>query len=247
MKDNHPYRKHVYWLTREEEGRLRRSLAGRGINLKSARGIVCAPLDKINRITSVAPEVWNETCSRQGSWYRVSVKNGLYLIVSSFELDGWADKKASTITESDFIPPHMASPKEKNALFKEVLLKNQLPGEWRQVGDREKRTYLGWAQKLGSDVLDYDFLYVSHTANHANFINPRLFVRDNDGIIPYSIDQSAHLCSCCLELFHVLGGQHNRILVAPCPGAVIFSRLRQDRYLLVERHQKGPGPGGAGD
>jgi hypothetical protein len=97
----------------------------------------------------------------------------------------------------------------------------------------EKKIYLRWASRLGSDVKDYDLLYLSHTANHANFINPRFFVQDGNGIIPYSIDRSAHLCSCCVELFQVLGGKFEKNLVAPCPGAVIFARLRADRYLLV--------------
>ena len=110
-----------------------------------------------------------------------------------------------------------------------------MPAEWRHIEDVEKRIYLRWARRLGSKVEDYDYLYLSHTANHANFIHPRFFIRDGEGIIPYSIDRSAHLCSCCLELFQVLGGQYKKKMVAPCPGAAIFARLKPDRYLLVER------------
>ncbi|MDQ1336608.1 MAG: hypothetical protein QG552_3558, partial [Thermodesulfobacteriota bacterium] len=99
----------------------------------------------------------------------------------------------------------------------------------------EKRIYLRWAKRLGSNVEDYDFLYQSHTANHANFIHPRFFVEENGLKIPYSIDRSAHLCSCCVELFQVLGANFERKFVAPCPGATIFARLKPDRYLLVER------------
>jgi hypothetical protein len=84
-------------------------------------------------------------------------------------------------------------------------------------------------------VEDYDFLYLSHTANHANFIKPHFFIQENQSIIPYSIDRSAHLCSCCLELFQVLGTQYQKKLVAPCPGATIFARLKPNRYLLVKK------------
>lgn len=76
---------------------------------------------------------------------------------------------------------------------------------------------------------------VRSVRNHANFINPHFFVEDEGGVIPYSIDKSAHLCSCCVELFQVLGGEFHRKLVAPCPGATIFARLKPNRYLLVER------------
>jgi len=84
-------------------------------------------------------------------------------------------------------------------------------------------------------VDDYGFLYLSHSANHANFLSPRFFVRDGEGMIPYSIDRSAHLCSCCVELFQILGGNYQKKMVAPCPGATIFARLKPDQYLLVER------------
>jgi hypothetical protein len=92
-----------------------------------------------------------------------------------------------------------------------------------------------WARRLGADLKDYDVLHLSHTANHANFVKPRFFVRENQGIIPYSIDRSAHICSCCLELFQILGDQFPKKLVGPCPGASLFARLKPDQYLLVEK------------
>jgi hypothetical protein len=70
-------------------------------------------------------------------------------------------------------------------------------------------------------------------------VDTAVVVEDDAGIIPYSIDRSAHLCSCCVELFQVLGAEFQRKLVAPCPGATIFARLKPDRYLLVE---KAPAP-----
>ena len=203
--------------------------------MRSAKGIVCTPLDEINKISSVAPEVWDDKCARQGSWYRASDKNDLYLVVSSFELDGYEDKKASTITQPEFNPPRLASPEEKEGMIHDQGFANQVPSEWQKIGEMEKKIYLRWAQRLGSAVKDYDFLYLTHTANHANFIKPRLFIEEDHGIIPYSIDRSAHLCSCCLELFQVLGTQYPKKLVAPCPGATIFARLKPDLYLLVEK------------
>lgn len=235
MKKKGTYIKYVYWLTKAEEASLREELAARNIKLKSAKGIVCTPLDEINKISSVAPDVWDGTCCRQGSWYRTSDKNGLYLIVSSFELKEFRDQKAAIISESNFVPPRLASLKDKRALFEDSSLKSRIPEEWKHVEDIERRIYIRWARRLGSDVQDYDFLYLSHTANHANFINPRFFIRDDNGIIPYSLDRSAHLCSCCVELFQVLGSEYKKKIVAPCPGATIFARLKPDRYLLVKK------------
>jgi hypothetical protein len=234
-KTNGPYQKHIYWLPGDEALQLQNTLENRGIKLKHAKGIVCTPLDKINKITSVAPEIWDDTCCRQGSWYRTSDKNGFYLIISAFELDGFEAQKAAVITESDFVPPLLASQSEKQVLLDNPRFQERMPARWRQVGDIEKRIYLRWAKRLGSSVQDYDQLYMTHTANHANFITPKFFIETSDGIIPYSIDKSAHLCSCCVELFQVLGSEFKKKLVAPCPGATIFARLKPNRYLLVEK------------
>ncbi len=230
-----PYIKHIYWLTEEEEGRLRRALGERGIKVKSAKGVVCTPLDRINRISSVAPGVWAETCSRQGSWYRSSDRNGLYLIISAFELEDCGARKAATITGSDFVPPRRASVREMERMIRDSDFQRRIPSQWPKVKEVERKIYLRWARRLGSDAEDYGSLYLTHTANHANFIKPQLFVTRNGQAVPYSIDRSAHLCSSCVELFQVLGSRFRRKLVAPCPGATIFARLKPDQYLLVEK------------
>ncbi len=134
-KPTGPYKKHIYWLTQGQMSHLETDLESRGIKLKHAKGIVCTPLDRINKITSVAPEVWDDTCGRQGSWYRTSDKNGLYLIVSTFELDGFEAQKAAVITESDFVPPLLASQLEKQVLLGNPRFQERLPAPWRQVGD----------------------------------------------------------------------------------------------------------------
>jgi len=234
-KSRDPYKKYVYWLTKDEQLELENMLKDKDIKLKKAKGVVCTPLDRINKITSVSPEVWNGSCDRQGSWYRTSEKNGLYLIVSVFELQGFETRKAAVITESDFVLPRAASVAEKQLLLEDRQFQGRMPSRWGQVAKKEEKIALRWAKRLGSSLKEYDHLYISQTANHANFINPALFVKTSDGIIPYSIDRSAHLCSCCVELFQVLGEKFKKKLVLPCPGAAIFARLKPDRYLLVEK------------
>ena len=234
MKLENDYKKHIYWLDESKEVRLRKELLEQNIKLKQAKGIVCTPLDRISKVASVPPAVWNETCARQGSWYRQSERNGRFLIVSTFELQGFEKNRSAIITETDFEPPKLATEKEIEELFKDEKLRERMPEEWEMVGDMEKRIYLRWARRLGGEPANYEALYHSHTANHANFIHPRFFIEDNRGPIPYSINHSAWLCSCCLELFQVLGRNFHKKLVAPCPGATIFARLKPDRYLLVE-------------
>ena len=229
------YQKHVYWLTRAEFIRLQEAFHSRNMKMRSAKGIVCSPLDEINKISCVTPDVWNETCARQGSWYRASDKNGLYLVVSSFEIVGYEGMKKATISRSNFKPPKLASADEKERLVQDSGFKRLVPAQWNDVSDTEKQMYLKWAHRLGSDAKDFDSLLLSHSANHANFITPRFFIEENHHIVPYSIDCSSHLCSCCLELFQVIGDNFRKKLVAPCPGAIIFARLKADQYLLVEK------------
>ena len=229
------YLKHIYWLTKEDVSQLKERLAARGIKMKFAKGVVCTPLDEMNKVSCVAPEVWDETCARQGSWYRASEKSGLFLVISSFDLEELKAKKAGTIRRVAFHPPKAATFEEKKALAGDPDFDRRVPPRWRKISDVEKRIFLRWAARLGSETEDFDLLYLSHTANHANFVKPRFFVRDGGANIPYSIDRSAHLCSSCLELFQVLGAEHEKKLVAPCPGATIFARLEPDTFLLVEK------------
>ena len=210
-------------------------MEARQIKMRSAKGVVCPPLNEKNKISTVEPEVWDDICGRQGSWYRVSEKNGLYLVISSFELTEYEDKKEAIITLSEFNPPRFATVEEKKNMVNDPEFMEKIPSKWSEVNEADKNFFLRWARRLGSDVEDYDFLFLTHTANHANFIKPRFFIEEDQKIIPYSIDRSAHLCSCCLELFQVLGNKYSKKLVSPCAGAAIFARLKPDQYLLVER------------
>jgi len=209
-------------------------LMSRNVELKSGKAVVCPGLDEISKIISVSPEVWDQTCHRQGSWYRRSQKNGQYLIISSFELEGFEHYKEAVITRSDFLLPRPATREEKQEMVEDEEFRSLIPQEWNIISDLEKRIWMRWARRLGSEE-DWDSLFLTHTATHANFIKPRFFIETDGQTIPYSIDMSANLCSCCLELFQVIGTTWRKKLVAPCAGAVIFSRLPKDRYLLVER------------
>jgi len=228
------YKKFFYWLDQDEANRVTQSLAKKGIKVRRAKGVVCTPLDIINKVSIVAPEVWDETCKRAGAWYRTSERAGLYLLVSSRPVEGLEHALSGTITSTDFSPPRMATQEEKEALVEELERKGLIPEQWRAIDEKEKKLYLMWAKRLGGEVGEWSRLYLSHTANHANFILPRLFVKGEHGPIPYSIERSAMLCSCCLELYQVIGAGFKEKLVAPCPGAVLFARLTPDRFLLVQ-------------
>ena len=107
------------------------------------------------------------------------------------------------------------------------------PEAWYAVSDQERQHYLQWAERLDQPVADYETLFSMNSANHANFIAPRYFLEQEGQTVPYSIAPTAHLCSCCVELFGILGREFPRLLVRPCSGAVLFARLTPDAYLEV--------------
>jgi hypothetical protein len=126
------YVKYIYWLPEEREKDLRSELDSSNIRLKSAKAVVCTGLDEITKIISVSPDVWDGTCKRQGSWYRRSDKNGQYLIISSFELEGFERYKAAVITRSDFLLPRLVTREEKEEMVRDEEFK-RFSGMWFQT------------------------------------------------------------------------------------------------------------------
>ena len=80
---------------------------------------------------------------------------------------------------------------------------------------------------------DFEKTFMIHSANHSNFITPEFYVDVNGAKVPYSISDSAHVCSSCIEFFNILGEQWPVKCVVPCIGAVQFARLPQDQYFEV--------------
>jgi len=146
------------------------------IKLKSGKAVVCAGLDEISKIMSVPPDVWDSTCRRQGSWYRNSEKNGKYLIISSFELEGYERFKEAVITQSNFILPRPITREEKKIMVDDEQFKSLVPREWYSITDLEQRIWIRWARKLGSEE-GWGFLFfLTHTACHANFYQTTIFL-----------------------------------------------------------------------
>lgn len=133
--------------------------------LKSGKAVACPGLDEASKIISVSPEVWDGTCYRQGSWYRKSEKNGLYLIISSFELEGFERYREATITQSDFLLPRPATREEKGEIVEDEEYKSLVPKEWYSVTDLEKRNWMRWSRRLGSEEA-WDSLFLTHTETH---------------------------------------------------------------------------------
>ena len=102
------YRKYTYWVKQQDVEEVQAFFRSRDRRLKWARGVVCTALDPISKVMLVPPKAWEETCDRQGSWYRGSPRAGQYLLVSEEVLDHPAMEANTIITPSSFEPPAQA-------------------------------------------------------------------------------------------------------------------------------------------
>ena len=108
------------------------------------------------------------------------------------------------------------------------------PPEWDKPDPLERDFYQRWFQRIRMrEPFDFDKILNTHSGNHANFIDPRFFVALNGRTVPYSIADSLHVCSSCLEFFNILGDQWPVKYVVPCIGAVQFAHLSKDQYFEV--------------
>jgi hypothetical protein len=157
-----------------------------------------------------------------------------FLIVSNSSLDFTGLESPITIVESNFKPDRFPNPDEISQLVHSLEYQKRKPSEWGKPDALEKDFYQRWFERNRvKEPFDFDKVLLSHSANHANFLDPKFFVNMNGAKAPYSIADSLHVCSSCLEFFNILGEQWVKKYVVPCIGAVQFARLPADRYFEV--------------
>ncbi len=230
----------VYWFWETPET-LRDLIKAAGYKCTLLRDLPCAALRRDNPVI-VAPGAWDKTCARQGSWYRASEKNGAVLLVSPvflepvFENSSVKGCLAATLDFERLAPPRSARPEEIEELLEEEVFRKIVPQEWFQTTRRQSLSHMKLAERFGADVTSWQALFAIQTANHANFITPKLTVSVDGEPAPCSIYPTAYLCSCCLQLFRVMETRHKALLVLPCPGGVIYGKLTPNRYIRVKNH-----------
>jgi hypothetical protein len=229
------YHKFCFWVDLGGLKKVRNTFEKKGIQLEDEARIPCRLLKASREIGYLAPPVWSGGfCKRRTSWYRKSDETGKFLVVSSVPLDHLDIGNPIIITELDFNPERFPSPEEIIQLMKSREFHTRKPHEWDKVDPVEKEFYQRWHERYRPDTpFDFDEIFSYHSANHANFIDPEFFIRLNDRKVPYSIADSIHVCSSCLEFFNIIGEQWPVKYVVPCIGAVQFAHLPMDRYFEV--------------
>jgi hypothetical protein len=163
---------------------------------------------------------------------------GKFLLVSNSPLDVPDLESPIMIEGSSFMPDRRPNPEEISQLVQSKGYQKRKPSEWDKPDPLERDFYQRWFERQQrKEPFDFDKILLSHSANHANFLDPKFFVNLNGTMAPYSIADSIYVCSSCLEFFNILGSQWPTKYVVPCIGAVQFAHLSMDHYFEVKTFQ----------
>ena len=135
--------------------------------------------------------------------------------------------------DSKFRPPGLPGREEQLALIRRKSYQDARPPEWENIDDDDPEFHDMWLKMVEVRGSSYEELFITHCANHANFIEPVYFIEEQDGPVPFSINRSSYICSTCLEFFNIIGHRFKKKLVVPCPGAVLFAGMAPNRYYEV--------------
>jgi hypothetical protein len=229
------YRKYCYWLDPKSFTSVKKVVEEEGNQGTDETHLPCRVLRSSTEVGYVAPSVWNGFCKRRTSWYWKSNKAEKFLIVSNTSLDIPGYKDPFTVVESNFKPESLPSLKETLELTESDEYRKEKPKGWDRLDPIERDFYRVYFERYGAtDSFDFEKLLKYHSANHANFLNPKFFIILNDSKVPYSIADSIHVCSSCIEFFNILGLQWPLKYVVPCIGAVKFAGLPMNHYFEVK-------------
>jgi len=228
------YQKFCYWVDLHGLKKVRENIEQKGEELDDEARIPCRVLRPSTETIFLAPPAWNGFCKRRTSWYRKSEMAEKFLIVSNSPLSLPDIDHPIIITESNFKPDRFPSSDEISRLIQSREYQKRKPSEWDKPDPLEKDFYQRWfGRNRIKEPFDFEKTLMSHSANHANFLDPKYFATLNGGMVPYSIADSIHVCSSCLEFFNILGEQWPVKYIVPCIGAVQFAHLPMDRYFEV--------------
>lgn len=231
------YEKKTYWLTASAFQTLFRALEKSEPNFYETQKAVCLPLSAKVKMGFVAPDKWRsfDLCKRQLSWYENSPYSGKYLVVSDYDLNDYGFSPTTIIRKSKFRPKNLPGMGNGNRLqlIRQESYRKAKPEQWDNLDAMDAALQDRWLKIMGVRGISYPELFISHAANHANFIEPRYYVEENGDKVPYSIDKTTHICSACMEFYNIIGAEFQKKYVVPCPGAVIFAGLSVNKYYEV--------------
>lgn len=197
---------------------------------------ICVPLARNIKIGFVPRDGWSKyaICRRQLTWFNPECRYyGQVLVISSNRIDAIDKVPSVVIRESKFRRPELPDRTGQLHLIDRDSYHRACPEAWKDIAGEDPEFQERWLKIMGLRGITYDELFITHCANHANFIEPVHFIREENRTVPYSIAKTTHICSACLEFFNIIGSQFQKKLVVPCPGAVLFAGMAPNRYYEV--------------
>ena len=226
----------LYWIPADEFQAVSRVVRDMGLTLSGSRMTPCETLRVTpGRAIYATPQVFSRMCTRQGSWYRASERNGQFLLLSPVRLGDDLDRHLDAeLNASTFQPDQLPTQNELQSIVDSPEYQEQRPDEWEQKTAIEgvmMKLFFMFDRYWGlRDSLSKHWL--SHRANHANFL-AMLFTTTIDGEeVPHSVSDNAGVCSSCVEFFNIISPD-TRKLVRACPGAVSFGGAEADVFVDV--------------
>jgi hypothetical protein len=220
-----PTNRFLYWFEAKDFQAARASLEIDGYGFSATILTPCQVLrSRQKKLIYAPPSVWNRICSRQGSWYRASDKNGKTMIMSDHRLSSTYDQFLNAqMSTSDFIPEQLPTGAELEEVANAEEYLATKPEAWEQTGVVDAIMFKALFSVTGfwgkGDNLKKH--WIGHRANHANFITRKFTTRIDAEDVPYSVTGNERICSSCAEFFNVLEPE-SRKMVRSCPGAITF-------------------------
>ncbi len=226
--------KYCYWLDDSALSELKKQMNEKGIKMVQAERNPCEALR--GEIGYAEPHTWGIICKHDAKpWYDASKHAGENIVVSSFPLnEEYSSFLETTIEQASFEPEEFPSKEDLMKLAKDkTYLSCDLEG-WGAFPKEMREAMMGGLSKLsGKPVEKFEDLLSSWDAVHSNFVNPKYRAGKEHTNAPYTVADSMHTGSCCVELFNLLDSKEDVMLVRPCIGSVIVKVLEKDRYYLA--------------
>jgi len=232
-----PANRFLYWFEEDAFKAARESLQVDGYSFSVTLLTPCQVLRSRNKkLVYAPPSVWSRICSRQGSWYRDSEKNGRTMLMSDHRLPLKFDQFLNAqMSRSDFMPERLPTGEELEEVVKAEEYQAAKPEAWERAGLVDAVMFKLLFSVTGfwgiGDNLNKH--WIGHRANHANFIARKFTTRIDEQDVPYSVTGNEGICSSCAEFFNVLEPD-SRKMVRSCPGAITFGGSLRGVYYDVK-------------
>ena len=225
---------YCYWLDDSALSKLKKQMKEKGIEMVQAERNPCEALK--GEIGYAEPHTWGIICKHDAKpWYSASKYAGKNLVVSSFPIgEEYKHFLETTIEHSSFEPEEFPSKEDLVKLAKdETYLSCDLEGWGAFPKEMGEAIVKGLTKMSGKPLDKFEDPLSSWDAVHSNFVNPKYRAGKEYTNAPYTVADSIHTGTCCVELFNLLDSKEDAMLVRPCIGSVIVKVLEKDRYYLV--------------